>query len=315
MTDIPYSFVPGTKAKAQEVNANFIALSNAIDSNQSSADSRASAMEADISALQAKKYVDFNVLTNSVLEAPNGVAEYLLNILTVKSGLKVLIPNGISQTNGALQNIEYTVTEDIIADVSGLSDGSKMLFLNSDGTLLIIDKSCYCVSDAPTFTPTSSSFLWYSHSTNQINKYNMNSSQWEPKATVFLADFNVSSGEIVSLNCVSAVELYKYSDKREIMNYSNLSNKFLSVALSVSGSTYVAPADGILYWYGIASGNNCYLMMNNDNANYQSKYLTGIINTSMCCWIPVSKGDVVHVYYDKIKDPMILKFIYAKGEV
>ncbi len=34
---IPYSFTPGTKAKAQEVNANFIALANKIEENNSTA--------------------------------------------------------------------------------------------------------------------------------------------------------------------------------------------------------------------------------------------------------------------------------------
>ena len=32
---IPYSFIPGTKAKASEVNANFIALADKIDANKS----------------------------------------------------------------------------------------------------------------------------------------------------------------------------------------------------------------------------------------------------------------------------------------
>lgn len=35
---IPYSFIPGTKAKASEVNANFIALANKIDTNKSACD-------------------------------------------------------------------------------------------------------------------------------------------------------------------------------------------------------------------------------------------------------------------------------------
>ncbi len=34
---IPYTFVPGTKAKASEVNANFISLANFIDENKNSA--------------------------------------------------------------------------------------------------------------------------------------------------------------------------------------------------------------------------------------------------------------------------------------
>ena len=39
---IPYSFIPGTKAKASEVNANFIALADKIDSNKSSCDANIS---------------------------------------------------------------------------------------------------------------------------------------------------------------------------------------------------------------------------------------------------------------------------------
>ena len=35
---IPYSFIPGTKAKASEVNANFIAIANKIDANKSACD-------------------------------------------------------------------------------------------------------------------------------------------------------------------------------------------------------------------------------------------------------------------------------------
>ena len=37
---IPYSFIPGTKAKAQEVNANFIALANQITENKEYTDSK-----------------------------------------------------------------------------------------------------------------------------------------------------------------------------------------------------------------------------------------------------------------------------------
>ncbi|MDR1327779.1 MAG: hypothetical protein LBJ74_05165, partial [Heliobacteriaceae bacterium] len=37
MTDamIPYSFIPGTKAKASEINADFAALADVIDTNKS----------------------------------------------------------------------------------------------------------------------------------------------------------------------------------------------------------------------------------------------------------------------------------------
>ena len=34
---IPYSFIPGTKAKAGEVNANFVALADTIEANKTAA--------------------------------------------------------------------------------------------------------------------------------------------------------------------------------------------------------------------------------------------------------------------------------------
>ena len=39
---IPYSFIPGTKAKAQEVNANFIALADQITENKNYTDMKIS---------------------------------------------------------------------------------------------------------------------------------------------------------------------------------------------------------------------------------------------------------------------------------
>ena len=56
MTDsmIPYSFVPGTKAKANEVNANFISLANFIEKNKNSAASDIKAVN-DVLATKADK--------------------------------------------------------------------------------------------------------------------------------------------------------------------------------------------------------------------------------------------------------------------
>lgn len=52
-----------------------------------------------------------NQITNCILEAPNGVATYSGSTVTVKGGIKVLMPNGLNE-NGTLKNIEYTLSQD-----------------------------------------------------------------------------------------------------------------------------------------------------------------------------------------------------------
>lgn len=68
-------------------------------------------------------------ITNCILEAPNGVATYSGNVITVKAGLKVLIPNG-RNADGTLNNIEHTVPADITHTES---NGARTLFISSRG--------------------------------------------------------------------------------------------------------------------------------------------------------------------------------------
>ena len=58
-----------------------------------------------------KHFINKNQVTNCILEAPNGVATYGTNTVTIKKGVKILIPNG-RNADGTLNNIEYTFPED-----------------------------------------------------------------------------------------------------------------------------------------------------------------------------------------------------------
>lgn len=114
-TQIPHSFTPGTQAKAQEVNANFIALASGIDNAKEYTTTEISRMDkkADDKALTlANKNLDnATSITNCILEIPNGSTTYSGATLTVKSGMKVLLPDGRNE-DGTLKNIEYTLDED-----------------------------------------------------------------------------------------------------------------------------------------------------------------------------------------------------------
>ena len=55
---IPYSFIPGTKAKAQEVNANFIALADQITENKNYTDMKISETVSSIDTQKADLKLD-----------------------------------------------------------------------------------------------------------------------------------------------------------------------------------------------------------------------------------------------------------------
>lgn len=75
MTDsmIPYSFVPGTKAKADEVNANFISLANFIEKNKMSA---ASDVEEINKTLKTKADKTELINEHTVTEAETDLNDY-----------------------------------------------------------------------------------------------------------------------------------------------------------------------------------------------------------------------------------------------
>ena len=314
MTDIPYSFVPGTKAKAQEVNANFIALANSVDENQSSANSRLSTLEEDVFALQTKKYVDFNTFTNSVLEAPNGVVENSSSYLTVKSGLRLLIANG-KNDDGTLKNIDFTNDSEIIFDISNYTDGEKLLFIDTNGSLFTTNPRLYFVSKNAPSNPTSDDYVWFNIAENVMKRYNTVSGSWDDINAIMLADITISSGQITSVNNCDVVSFYKRDDKKEIIDYHCLTNRFLDIAMGASGTQYVAPANGILYWQGVASSNSSWFVMTNVNSSLQTKSLGTAANNTMCCHIPVAKNDSVKIDYTSLRVANVFRFVYEKGEV
>lgn len=115
-TQIPYSFTPGSKAKAQEVNANFIALAEGIDTAKeytTNEVAKANTKFDDKALTLANKNLD-NVtrLSNCILESPNGDTSYEGDQLFVKKGLKVFLPDGRNE-DGSLKSIEYTLDRDI----------------------------------------------------------------------------------------------------------------------------------------------------------------------------------------------------------
>lgn len=66
---IPYSFIPGMKAKAGEVNANFIALADAIEENKNSSDTSISEILEDIDEIKDGKADKTAIFKNETISA------------------------------------------------------------------------------------------------------------------------------------------------------------------------------------------------------------------------------------------------------
>lgn len=58
-------------------------------------------------------------ITDSIIDAPNGVVTYTEQSVTVKNGLKVLFSNGLNKNN-TYKNIEATLDQDLIMDLSNI---------------------------------------------------------------------------------------------------------------------------------------------------------------------------------------------------
>ncbi len=219
---IPYSFIPGTKAKANEVNANFLSLADAIDQTKEYTQSQIESIQTkidedieDLSDTLAKKDLsNTNQITNCIIAAPNGVAEYVNTEISVKQDLEVLIADG-KNSDGTLKNIEYKVSEDI-KYTPNMATETRELFLSSEGTISSYKKdNIYIGTIQPTIKETEA--IWFNPSLNVWKSTTNTGNTWNECKVVKLATFQTDSSTITSMTTIPPVNILKYSDINQII--------------------------------------------------------------------------------------------------
>lgn len=222
---IPYSFVPGTKAKAQEVNANFISLAEEITDNKSYFDGQIASLSdantstnTDLEATNAEvaKKLGYQNLTNCIIAAPNGIAEHTGNTLTVKNGLKVLIPDGVNE-DGSYKNIEYTLEADVSIDLTGLSSGQHYFYISSDGTIFTnaILGTFEQYGDPVNYTASTTNYLWLDKEANKYKYSTDKGANWSEKSLCKLGIVFHTGSAISQVNLYANIELMKMSSVSE----------------------------------------------------------------------------------------------------
>ena len=297
---IPYSFIPGTKAKAQEVNANFIALANQITENKEYTDSK---IEETLSGVNSDRaginLENTTLISNCVVEAPNGVVTFTGNTITVKSGLKVLIPNGRND-DGSLKSIEYTVESDTVLTTSKNSTVNCVYVSDDD------------IGIAPVFqysnlTPVYSGGIWYNITENKNYTYDDDLDSWQEFQGIVIATFENTEETVANLKIVNPTGLLKQNDIFAIINmgmpdYANTVSKS-------ANTNYTATVNGYAFAFAETQQNQ-YKYLYIDNKSYSIGYhQQGHIGWSALC-MPVAKGSVYKISSGNCR----LSFIPMKGE-
>lgn len=246
---IPYSFVPGTKAKAQEVNANFIALSEHMQETQTTLSTQLTEMETSISdrinsvesAMSENcadsSLVNTGAITNTILLAPNGTVEYDGQTLTVKKGLQVLIPDGLTD-NHRLKNIEYTTEEPLTKTATNFQNTQTVLFLSNEGTLDLVTQT-YVLYKNTTPTTLLHNLHWYNTDENQWYKYVSSESRWAKISEVPIAVITWNSSNIISaVKPTTPLNLVKHSDLNDFYTIRGILPKELDYVVERFQSNY-----------------------------------------------------------------------------
>lgn len=191
-----------------------------------------------------------NKLTNCILSAPNGVATYSGLNITVKQGLKVLIPNGRNDDK-TLKNIEYAFDNDtIFKNTATLNDRiSGVFIIPSTGEVFLplarnifsglsANKSSLSVTMQTLYYATDEN-LWYEKTS---------SSDWEVINGILLGTCEIKSNNFISLFSYQPVSLAKEQDLD-----GNWTPKFLEVTTATAINRYTydlsnyLPNDGNIY--------------------------------------------------------------------
>lgn len=290
-TSIPYSFVPGTKAMASEVNANFLALANALDDDKTYFNNQINDLNSSIQNLsdainsEITKKLHKNVITNCIIETPSEMFELENNTITIKAGLKVFMPDG-RNTDGSLKNIEYTVENDITyTETSSATNSNLALLLHKNGAL-----SASIDYFAQPHQPVRQYSSWLNTAENILYSSVDNANSWtvNPYSGCCIGYFNRDNGVLSNFKPLYPVELLKASDYQRLLSW--MTPDYTTI--TEIGSGFIVPLNGWVLWYGGIAGDNSgvHMWINNIQIGYHGYYKYG---DNYAVLYPVNKNDVI----------------------
>lgn len=308
-------FIPGTKAKAQEVNANFSAIKDALANKASLAGDSAQVfnvadatqnshavnkgqlddLSADLSAEINKSGTRFCVKSGNITAGKGDLFSYSGFVITPKIGgaFANLI---ISDYKGNNTSISSVVPSAL--NLTGNSNGTYNIFINSTGGLYILNNNIYRQPIRPTMIVND---IWLDTSKDSFAciKYN---------GATDVEFLDVPLGKvIIAGGTISALETFAFNQNGYNVNAQTVLTSGTNLATSVShfsmpnyaagvgkawATTYQAETNGYVYiWAAFGSR----LDVSTDNASWSTVQLSWYSDQgySTSSFVPIPKG----VYY------------------
>lgn len=262
-----------------------------------------------------------NQITNCILEAPNGVATYSGNTITIKQGLKVLIPNG-RNADGTLKNVEYTFSQDknIKRPIETVLDKINRIVafdVDNEKDLLIEKRNYIEQSEEPVYDDPLT-IIWYNPLTNIYKYRGITSSQeeWVQANITIIADFVNTKTSIESLTPFQPFRAVDQNDTEFIAHQAMPSDKRITLSVLPTESQYIAPVDGYVTFILVVSGSGTDIYISLTSGSIVNvKHLTKGPSNSLT--IPVRKGDNFAISYQVSGGFTIssksITFCYAEG--
>lgn len=301
-------FVPGTKAKAQEVNANFSTLKDAINQKAAidgdvsqkfsvSAATQASHavnktqlddLSSNLTAQINKTGTKFCVKSGNITSGKGDLFDY--NLLTVTPKIGGTYANLVFSD---YQGTQTTITSANVINMNGKPDGIYNIFIKPDGTFYTLSNTIYKQPARPVML---AGDVWFNTSVEPFNSIKYDGTNDITFLDMPLGKVTLSGGTITAVetfpfnqngNNVTAQTVIK-NGTNLAKSVSNLSMPDYSTAVSKNwGTTYTAECDGFVYGY-IHGFNDA---VNTFKVNTITLWAFGTGGGRGTFLIPVRKGD------------------------
>lgn len=262
-----------------------------------------------------------NMITNCILEAPNGIATFSGSTVTIKSGIKYLTGIG-RNTDFSFKNAEYITEIEQNITFKPVQGGYAYVYLINNVPAYCPVSETYFFDNVPSVEApqgkSGNNQLWFNLWDNEIYHSNYGSTEWVKVNNLIIigkAYFQSdASSTIVALRVNLPVDLLQRKDKAEISGWGMPSNKYIDLTLGTSGSRYTAPANGWFTCYVGSLTRTGYLYMRNNSNQVIMETRSASNGTAVSAYIPVRKNQSILINYDVQGTVNIFRFVYANGE-
>ena len=227
---------------------------------------------------------------------------YIGNTWYVLPGVNVLIPNGFD-SNKNYNNINLTIPD--VRIYTSTIDKSGYLVIQETNVVSDI------IKDIQTREEAKEDGHYYIINENKHYYYFNN--MWIPalRANVGKITYNETGG-VISFNPQNVFQAVSKNDTNWVSTQCKPSNRYVDLTLQASGTSYTAPANGIVYINKIGNANQ-FINLINVTKDFGVNNVTSASTFGLLCLLPVSKGDVFRIDYNLNGNTDIFRFIYDEG--